>query len=459
MKTSPKKKTIKKIKSSVFSRTLSLAKLSVSAGVQIAGQGLNSLLKDQDEKKTQWNKFLQNQARVFTKEVGELKGSIMKAGQMLSMYGEHFLPPEVNSFLRSLHQDSVALEWKAIEKILKQELGTEKLSLLEVETEALACASLGQVHKAKIKSTGEAIVLKIQYPNVDKAIESDLKSIRSFLSLVKLLPNNKNLDPLFEEIRNMLVQETDYIQEAKSTEFFKAKLADDPRFIVPKVISEFSNKKILATSFEQGLRIDDPVIQSLSLERRNHLAATFLDLYFKELFLWKIMQTDPHFGNYRIRIHPEGKDQIVLFDFGATRAYTENFLDTYYSMIKASFSNDRAQLYEAAKKLNFINEKDSDELINSFADFCMTTLEPFLSPDDPRNNGKVLSDGSYDWKNTDLPQRLSQQVFSMIRNQTWRTPPQEIIFLDRKTGGVFIFLSQLRARFKARDLLLKYLLI
>ena len=459
MKTSSKNKTIKKIKSSVFSRTFSLAKLSVNAGVQIAGQGLNSLLKDQEEKKSEWNKFLQKQAKVFTKEVGELKGSIMKAGQMLSMYGEHFIPPEVNSFLRSLHQDSVALEWKAIEKILIHELGPEKLSLLEVETDALACASLGQVHKARIKSTGEIIVLKIQYPNVDKAIESDLKSIRSFLNLVKLLPNNKNLDPLFDEIRDMLVQETDYIQEAKNTEFFKAKLADDPRFVVPQVIKEFSNKKILATSFEQGLRIEDSVIQSLSLERRNQLASAFLDLYFKELFLWKIMQTDPHFGNYRIRIHPDGKDQIVLFDFGATRTYTENFLDTYHLMIKASFLNDRDQLYEAAKKLKFINEKDSEDLINGFADFCMATLEPFLSPEDPRNKGKILPDGSYDWKNTDLPQRLSQQVFSMIRNHTWRTPPQEIIFLDRKTGGVFIFLSQLRAKFKARDLLLKYLRI
>ncbi len=452
-----KRKSLRKIKSSIFSRTMSMAKLSLSAGAQMAGQGITSILKETSKKKLDWNTFLKNQARSFSQEVGELKGSLMKAGQMLSMYGEHFFPEEINQFLKTLQQDSAALEWPAMEKILLKELGSEKLQDLEIETEALACASLGQVHRARVKSSGELIALKIQYPNVDKAIDSDLRAIKTFLSLLKILPKNINLDPIFDEIREMLIQETDYIAEAEHTEIFRKKLEGDNRFVVPKVIKEFSNKKILATSYERGLRVDDPVIQSLSQARRNSLGLHFLELYFMELFIWKAMQTDPHFGNYRIRIDPTGHDQIILFDFGATRNFSSDFIQTYHLMIQGAIFNDRRKLYDAAQKLKFIHKSDPTELVKTFEEFCLETIEPFLSPDDPRNKGQINPDGTYDWKNTDLPQRLSQKVFSLIKEFSWRTPPREILFLDRKTGGVFLFLSLLQARVKSHDLLLKYL--
>ena len=114
------KKKLDQIKSSLFSRTMSLAKLSLNAGAGIAGQSLSGLFQTQEKKTENWNAFLSAQAQIFTKEVGELKGSIMKAGQMLSMYGEYFFPPEVNQFLKSLQQDSPALKWEAIDFSLKQ---------------------------------------------------------------------------------------------------------------------------------------------------------------------------------------------------------------------------------------------------------------------------------------------------------------------------------------------------
>lgn len=451
------RKTLNKIKSSVFSRTMSLAKLSINAGAQMAGQGLTSLLQEKEEKQLKWNAFLKNQAKSFSQEIGELKGSLMKAGQMLSMYGEYFFPEEINLFLKTLQQDSAALDWAEMEKILIKELGQEKVNELEIEKEALACASLGQVHRARIKATSQSIVLKIQYPNVDKAIDSDLRAIKSFLSLLKILPKNFNLDPIFDEIREMLVQETDYILEAEHTEIFRQRLEKDSRYVVPQVIKHYSNRKILATTYEKGLRIDDPLIQSLSQDRRNSLALNFLELYFMELFVWREMQTDPHFGNYRIRVDAQGQDQIVLFDFGATRTYSKEFLSAYHLMVRGAFYNDRRQLYTAAESLKFLHKNDSSELIQIFEEFCFETVEPFLTYDDSRNKGQIAEDGTYDWKETDLPKRLSQKVLAMIKAFSWRTPPREILFLDRKTGGVFVFLSLLKARIKARDLLIKYL--
>jgi predicted unusual protein kinase regulating ubiquinone biosynthesis (AarF/ABC1/UbiB family) len=449
---------LSRIKSSTFSRGLSLAKLTFQAGASLAQHGISSALKNKEEKEENWKKHLQSQASLISSELGELKGSLMKAGQMLSVYGEHFLPPEANSLLKSLQSDSIPLSWEAIEPTLKKQMAPEQLNQLEIEKTALASASMGQVHRARIKATGETIALKIQYPNVDKAIDSDLKAIRTLLTTMKLLPRDLNLDPVFDEVRTMLHQEIDYELEARLTEEFRKRLESDSRFIIPRVFREFSGPRILATSFERGIRVDDPLIQSLPQERRNRLAANFLDLYFKEIFEWGVVQTDPHAGNYRIRIDPQGHDQLVLFDFGATREYSPEFMIPYRQMVKGSLLNDRELLNRSALKLKFIADEDSAELRKLFEEFCFESVEPFLEHSDPRNvHQQVAADGTYDWKKTDLPKRISSKAFAIIRNHKWRSPPREILFLDRKTGGVFVFLSILHARIRGRDLMMKYI--
>jgi predicted unusual protein kinase regulating ubiquinone biosynthesis (AarF/ABC1/UbiB family) len=452
-------KKINKIKSSVFSRGMSIAKMTVNAGASLAGHNIKKTFSGNKEAdKANWSTFLKNQAQSISSELGELKGSLMKAGQMLSMYGEHFLPPEANEFLKNLQGDSPALAWPAIDPVLKKHLSKAQLDQLEIEHEALACASLGQVHRARIKATGEEIVLKIQYPDVDKAIDSDLRALRTLLGVMKLVPKDLDLDPLFKEIHDMLVQETDYELEARATEEFYDKLKKDPRFVVPKVYREFSNKKILATSFEDGVRVDSEAVASLPLSRRNAIGLAYLDLYFKELFLWKLVQTDPHIGNYRIRLNSQGPDQIVLFDFGATREYGDKFMNSYRRMIKGSFEGDEETFRQAALELKFIQPGDDPELRALFEEFCFETVEPFMAPDDPRVAPGVLdAEGNYDWKNSDLPQRASQKIIKVLREHSWRAPPREIIFLDRKTGGVFIFMGVLRAHCRAREILLKYL--
>jgi predicted unusual protein kinase regulating ubiquinone biosynthesis (AarF/ABC1/UbiB family) len=454
----PPAKELHKIKSSVFLRSLSMAKMTLNTGASLAGHSLKSAFSSKEDKADNWKNFVKSRAEAVSQELGELKGSLMKAGQMLSMYGEHFLPAEANQFLKGLQSDSPALKWSAIEPVIRKNLSSEKLDQLEIQTEALSCASLGQVHRAKIKGTGEEIVLKIQYPDVDKAIDSDLKALKSLLSILKLVPKELDLDPLFREVREMLVQETDYELEAKLTQDFYERVAKDPRYVVAKVYPQFSNRRVLATSYEPSLRADSTEVQTLPENRRNKIALDFLDLYLKELFYWHTVQTDPHIGNYGIRLNSDGHDQIVLYDFGATRTYGLEFMGPYQRMIGSALEADEAGLRKAAEELQFLNPNDKSELRVLFEEFCFEFVEPFLTPDDPRLPPKVMDEeGNYDWKNTDLPQRLSKKIFTVIRQHAWRTPPREVIFLDRKTGGVFIFMSVLRARCQGRELLLKYL--
>jgi len=449
-------KDLSKIKSSVFSRGLSLARLTLSSGTKLVGSKLQSSFKSDQEKKEDWTKFLTQSASQFADEFGQLKGSIMKAGQMLSMYGEYFLPKEANEFLKSLQSNSPALVYSEIHKILVAQLGNDKLTQLEIDPKPIGTASMGQVHKAKIKATGELIALKVQYPGVGAAIESDLKALRSIMNLIKVLPKGPAVDHIFSEVHTMLKQELDYEYEKAQTIEYGNRLKGDPRYIVPRVYEEFCSKHIIATSYEKGIRADDTLIQQLPEERRNRIAENYLELYFRELFEWGVVQTDPHLGNYAIRLDPKGHDKLILFDFGAVKAYPSDFLKPYYRMIKSAVENNRVSLREAAQELRFIEPTDPPELIEYFENFCLGTVEPFLEPTDPRiiNDPAMEPDGRYNWQKSELPSRLTKIVWEMIQKFDLRAPPQEIIFLDRKTGGVFVFESVLKARIRGRDLLL-----
>jgi predicted unusual protein kinase regulating ubiquinone biosynthesis (AarF/ABC1/UbiB family) len=450
-------KELKKIKTSTFSRSLSIAKLTLNTSTSLAAHGIGRLFGSEDDKANKWKGFLESRAKDFTQELGQLKGSLMKAGQMLSMYGEQFLPPEANQFLKTLQSDSPPVDWPFIEAVLKTELG-DKIKDLEIETKASGSASLGQVHKAKIKSSGEEVAMKIQYPGVEQALESDIRGLRAFLSLVKIIPRGTATDHMFEEIRDMLRQELDYNQELIETQKFYERVRGDSRYIVPKVYPQYSTKKVIVTSFEKGFRPDDPVVQNLKPERKNRLAKNFLELYFRELFHWGVVQTDPHLGNYRIRISPKGEDQLILFDFGAVRYYPDSFLKPYHRMVKSALENNPQDLRKYASELKFLREGDNPDIIENFEKFCLLTVEPFIAPTDPRNReGRVSPEGIYSWKSSDLPQRLTQIVFNLIRNHPLRTPPKEIIFLDRKTAGVFIFLRALGAEMNGREVILPFI--
>ncbi len=432
---SDKKKELKNIKSSLMSRSFSVAKLGLGAGLKYAGSKIS---------KTPLDDFLNSQAVTFAKELGELKGSLMKAGQMLSMYGEYFFPPQANQILKSLQSESPPIEWATMKKYLAKYLNKDLLDELEIDPVSIGSASMGQVHKARIKSTGEFIAIKIQYPDVDKAIDSDISALKTLLKLSKVLPSGLDLNPVFEEVKSMLRQELDYDNEAQLTIQYRDLIKHDARFLVPKVYLRYSNKHVLSTEYVDGLKADHALVQSLSQKRRDRLAESFLELYFKEIFEWNLIQTDPHLGNYKVQIDSLGNDRLVLLDFGACRGFSADFMQSYRHMIKGSILKDNKMFLAASEKLGFIVKGDKPEYIKAFTDFCYETVEPFQI------------DGTYHWKNSDLPGRVVKKAIQ-FKNFDLRSPPREILFLDRKTGGVFIFLSVLKADINARKVIDPYL--
>ena len=443
--TSKTSKPLGKIRSGVFERSMTLAKIAISSGSKWtalkASDWMNS--EDEEKRKAGWNQFLIDRAKNVGMELGQLKGSLMKAGQMLSMFGEYFLPPEANEFLKSLYHESPPLEFSEIEKILKKEWSPQLWSEIQLDPVPVGSASIGQVHRGQIKSTGEWVAVKVQYTGIDKAIQSDLKALRSLLSVLKIVPRDLDLDNAFKEVQSMLEQEMNYEMEAASTKAYAEKLATDSRFVVPKVYPRYSTKKVLVTSFEAGLSPDHAAVGALSQDRRNRLAQNFLDIYLQEFFEWGFVQTDPHLGNYKIRINSDGLDQIILLDFGAVREYDREFLGSYRKMIFASLDNQEAEFIKAARELRFLNGQESQEIQTRFFELCKLIVEPFHGQE-------------FDYKNSDLPRRTTASAMKLVTSFKLQSPPHEVIFLDRKTAGVFIMMVVLSAKFNPRPQLMKY---
>lgn len=449
------KKPLTKIKSGVFSRGFAMARMTATLGARAAAHAAVNVMRQPDGRQDSLRVFLSSQAQTIADELGQLKGSAMKAGQMLSMFGEHFLPPEANMLLKKLQNQTPPVSWKAIDDALQIELGSERLAELDIDHTPLGTASLGQVHKAVVKTSGQIIVLKVQYPGVAGAIDADIRTLRRLLAMARLIPQSSELDPLFDEVKEMLTQETDYAQERLHTERFRAALAGDARFVVPSTIGRYCTGKVLATSFEEGVAVDGEEVASLPLPRRNALAIAALSLYLKELFELRRVQTDPHFGNYRVRLGDgQTPDKLVLLDFGAVRVVSEDYVRGFTDLIAGSCDNKPEQCLDGAQVLGLICPEDTDARRDAFVKLCHLFCEPFSVPSTPGlRRDLFLPSGAYDFGGSDLPSRVAKLASKSLGALGLRAPPRESLFLDRKLAGVFIFMSTLKACFVGRPVL------
>lgn len=455
-------KSVSRIKTGSFERRLSLTKAGLFAGTRMASHMATNWLGSKDSREQRHKAMLSSQARFLVDELGRLKGSVVKIGQVMALYGEHFLPEEVTEALHSLEDQTTSLEWPAIERVLKAELGPARLAELEVDPNPIGAASLGQVHRAVRRADGLNLVLKVQYPGVADAVDSDLNAVAHLLKVARLVSFGPEFNDWLEEVRQMMHREVDYRLEAVTTEKFRQMLREDPRFIVPRVLPEYSGARIIASTYEHGHSVGSEVVRELPLARRSALGEAALELFFRELFEWGEIQTDPNFGNYRIRIAGEqgadpGLDRIVLLDFGAVQSYSDEFLDPVIQMIRASYEGNPEQVIDGGVKLRFMSRDWPEEVLDKFGRVCMSVLEPLAADRSQWPDEAVNSQGEYRWKQSDLPSRVARQAARSAISRYFRVPPKEFVFLNRKLIGVYTFVAVLHAEFNGEPLLRKYL--
>ncbi|MDX1452112.1 MAG: AarF/ABC1/UbiB kinase family protein [Oleiphilaceae bacterium] len=445
---------LKQIKTGSFERRLSLTRAGLMAGTRMAGEMTASLFSSKEKRAERRSQALSRQARYLVDELGKLKGSVVKIGQVMALYGEHFLPVEVTEALHTLEDNTVALEWPVIRGILYEQLGAARMAELEVEEEPIGTASLGQVHRARIKSNDELICLKVQYPGVAQAVDADLDAVAQILKLARLVSMGPAFDDWLEEVRVMMHREVDYVLEAQTTAHFAEMLADDPRYIVPVIYDRYSTAHVIATRYEPGEQLSSTRIASLSQERRNRLAKSALELFLNELFVWHEIQTDPNFGNYRIRIDEDGgHDQIVLLDFGAVQKYPESFIHPVCSMIAAAYQNDLQGVIDGGVALRFMQCDWPESVLKEFGQVCIAVLEPLAKEQPDAGPQAFNAQGEYCWRASDLPSRIAKRAAVSAISRYFKIPPKEFVFLNRKLVGVYTFISVLDGQFNGRDLL------
>lgn len=447
---------LSRLKTGAFERRYSIAKASVVAGTRLAASAAGSLFSAPENRASARRRALAEQAEYLVSEMGKLKGSVVKIGQMMALYGEHFLPEEITRALHKLNDRTTALHWQTLAPVVRAELGS-RMDDLDIDPEPLGAASLAQVHRARRRSDGRELVLKIQYPGVAEAIDSDLALVTHMLRLTRAVPQTRDFDEWVDEVRHMMHREVNYPLEAETTRHFRDYLKGDDRFIVPQIFPEYCTERLLVMSYEHGVPVNSPQVLALSPARRNAIATAALDICCKEVFLWGQIQTDPNFGNYLLRLGAaEGEpDRIILLDFGAVRDFPDDLLGLARGLTKAAFHDDRDAMREAMKGFRFFDGLNSSTR-DSFIELALLAFEPFS--DLSRVPPEVLNaDGDYCWARSRLHVRATSLAARSAASKHFSVPPKEFMFLSRKFMGAYTFMTVMDAQIRARDLLAQYL--
>lgn len=419
------------LKTSVFLRSLELAKLTVKmATKEIQSGDFQSRL---------------DQAKILTQSLSQLKGAAMKAGQMLSLELADYFPPEAAEILGQLQNNATAAPFDQIRESLLQELGPERLSEFQwIAAQPTASASIAQIHKAK--KGDQTLALKIQHRGVAESIDSDIALLKNLAtSFCKLTQRSMDLAPLFQELRDVLKQEVDFSSEAKLLSQYKSQLETlstyQTAYFAPSILSDFCTSKLLTMTWEEGETILTWLRKNPSLQAKEQLAHLILQLYCHEFFDWGLVQTDPNFSNFLIR---ENGEQIglVLLDFGSTRSYDRAMVQEYIELLLAMESGSSEKILEKAYSFGLLNPKESQEAKDLFVEMMRVAIEPFgfghgVHP----QSGKL-----FDFASSDYSRRSQIVVKAFVRSLKFSPPPHRILFLHRKLGGIFSLLKRLEVR-------------
>lgn len=449
---------IDKLKTTPLSRRLSIAKTSLNIGKNWAKSSVGSLFMSQEQRANAKHALLQEQADYLVSELGKLKGSVVKVGQMLALYGEHFLPPQVLDALHTLDANTTPLSWHIIYDALKAELG-ERVTDFEIDRTPIGTASLAQVHKAVHKYTGREVVLKVQYPGVASSIDADLSIFKHLLKITNAVPQTKALDAWFEEIGELLHREVDYTLEANTTKRFAGYLADDSRYVVPTIYDNYSTPRLICMSFEHGVSLNDDTLKQLPQDRKNALGQAAIEVVIRELFEWGEMQTDPNFGNYLVRFE-DGIDKLILLDFGAIKQFDQHLLGIARGLLTAGYHHDQAMMMDAMTGYDFF-DRLSGKPKSDMAAVFLIACEPFakaaaLNQATGGQHPYLDGLGRYIWAGSDLYARVMNKAKEGMQSLEFSLPPKEMMFISRKFIGAFALLVALDARTDSEGLVGKF---
>ena len=302
-------------------------------------------------------------ARRIERTIAELQGLFIKVGQLISIM-TNFLPEEFRRQLEGLQDKVPPRPYPDIEARIREELGAGPDELFATfDRRPVASASIGQVHKATL-ANGDAVAVKVQYPDIDRVVKSDLKTMRRIFSIVQWFVPYEGLDDVYREIRAIVLSELDFRAEADHGDQIAANFPDRPDVAFPRVVRDRSTARVLTTHFESGVKISDVAgLAKLGIDRQL-LARQVVEVYCKQIFTDGTYHADPHPGNLLVRPVPagDGRAELVFLDFGAVASISPNFRQGIIELVQGGLTRDTRRIVKAMRQMGFV-AKHADERV------------------------------------------------------------------------------------------------
>ena len=373
------------------------------------------------------------EGQLLAAALGNLKGPLMKVAQLASTIPD-LLPSAYASELAQLQSHAPPMGWAFVRRRMAAELGPDWQSrFASFSHEAAHAASLGQVHRARTHS-GEELACKLQYPDMQSAVEADLTQLDFIFAVYKRMDPVIDTSEIVKEIAARLREELDYEREAKHIHLYTEMLANEPAIRVPRVVDELSTSRLLTMSWLEGRRLLE--FKQSALAIRNFLATCLFTAWWKPFCGFGVIHGDPHLGNYSAAIDAEGRPEAFnLLDYGCIRIFPPKFVGGVVDLYHGLMHDDRARVVHAYETWGFANL--TSELIDILNIWARFIYGPLMD-----DRVRAVADGV---SPAEYGRRQAFTVNQALKARGPVTLPREFVFMDRAAIGLGGVLIHLRA--------------
>lgn len=425
---------------SALRRFLKLGGLAGRVGASMLGAQVRDLTRLDLSGKVRTAEALVRNATRVAETLGEMKGAAMKLGQMLSLHGD-LLPPEVAEILRTLQKEAPSVPFEVMRYEVEGALGDRFERVFEhLEPEPMASASIGQVHLARLRD-GRRVAVKIQYPLIAEIVKADLKNLKRLLQTLFSLISSADFDPIWEEVRDRLLEEIDYEREAGNMDEMASLHADVAEVVVPRVVREASARNVLTMEYVGGVSPDDACSDRQPRELRDRWGQVLFEFEFRGLFRHRLLHADPNLANFAFL--EDGR--VVVYDHGCLKRIPAEIARGYARLMLAAAERRKADVPAALREMG-VHKSDGGPLAAEITDPYVDICAEIVRERPPYTFGE----------NKNLYRELWSLGLANMSEAADLRFPRDVVFIDRTLGGHFGNLSRLRATGPWRELLMKY---